>query len=85
MTINGKSTEGKLTESFRKAASTNSGRIHVVPTQDGWAVKKEGATRATSVSPTKAEALKAAHSIKSANRIVVHKKDGTIQSYNRKK
>lgn len=85
MTITGKRSGIKLTESFRKAASSNSGRVHVVPTQNGWAVKKEGATRASSVSPTKAEALKAAHSIKSADKIVVHKKDGTIQSYNPKK
>jgi len=69
----------RLTEKFRKAASTNSGRIHVVPSKDGWSVKKEGAKRSAVVRPTKEGALEAARLLKSADRIVVHKKDGTIQ------
>lgn len=80
-----KKNTGKMTESFRQAGSTNSGRVHVVPSKDGWAVKKEGAVRASVVSPTKAAAVKAANNIKSAARIVVHKKDGTIQSNSKKK
>jgi hypothetical protein len=75
----------KLTVKFSQAASNNSGRVHVVPSKDGWAVKKEGAARASVVSSTKTGALKAANNIKSAERIVVHKKDGTIQSNNPKK
>ena len=75
----------KMTDSFRQAGSTNSGRVHVVPSKDGWAVKKEGAVRASVVLQTKAGAVKAANNIKSAERIVVHKKDGTIQSNVRKK
>jgi len=76
---------GKMTDSFRQAAATNSGRVHVVPSKDGWAVKKEGAVRASVLSSTKAGAVKAANNIKSADRIVVHKKDGTIQSNTKKK
>lgn len=76
---------GKMTDSFRQAGSTNSGRVHVVPSKDGWAVKKEGAIRASVVTPTKAGAVKAANNIKSAERIVVHKKDGTIKSNTKKK
>lgn len=76
---------GKMTDSFRVAGSTNSGRVHVVPSKDGWAVKKEGAVRASVVTTTKARAVKAANNIKSAARIVVHKKDGTIQSNSKKK
>lgn len=72
------SNKGKLTKKFSKAASTNSGRVHVVPSKDGWSVKKEGSKRSTAVRPTKAGALKAAKSVKSAERIIVHKKDGTI-------
>jgi len=75
----------KMINSFRQAAATNSGRVHVVPSKDGWAVKKEGAVRASAVTSTKAGALKAANSIKSVARIVVHKKDGTIQSNTKKK
>jgi len=77
-------TNTKLTEKFSKAASTNSGRVHVVPSKDGWAVKKEGAKRATVVKTTKKGAVKAANNIKTAVRVVVHKKDGTIQKNTKK-
>ncbi|UMY65966.1 MULTISPECIES: DUF2188 domain-containing protein [unclassified Flavobacterium] len=80
-----KTPAAKLTESFKKAVTSNSKRVHVVPSKDGWAVKKEGAVRASVVSPTKAAAVKAANNIKSAERIVIHKKDGTIQSNSAKK
>lgn len=69
-----------LTEKFRKAASTSTGRVHVVPSHDGWSVKKEGAKRATVVKATKQGAVKAATDMKYTARIIVHKKDGTIQS-----
>lgn len=35
-------------------------RLHVVPATGGWAVRREGADRATSVHETQAEAVKAA-------------------------
>lgn len=71
--------KGRLVEKFSQAASTTSGRVHVVPSKDGWSVKKEGAKRATSVQPTKADAVKAATNLKSTDRVIVHRKDGTIQ------
>jgi hypothetical protein len=73
------SSKSNLTGKFSKAASTNSGRVHVVPSKDGWSVKKEGAKRSSVVASTKEGAIKAAKNVKSAERIVVHKKDGTIQ------
>lgn len=75
-----KQSRSKLTGKFTKAASSNSNRVHVVHSKDGWSVKKEGAKRSTAVRPTKEGALKAARNVKSVGRIVVHKKDGTIQS-----
>ena len=69
----------QLLEQFSRAASTTSGRVHIVPSKDGWAVKKEGAKRASSVQATKANAVRAAVGLKSADRIIVHRKDGTIQ------
>lgn len=80
-----KTTNTKLTEKFSKAAATNSGRVHVVPSKDGWAVKKEGVKRATVVKPTKEGAVKAASNIKTAERVVIHKKDGTIQKNTKRK
>ena len=55
--------------------------IHVVPHKDGWATKKEGASRAGVVTDTKAEALeKAREQARRENvEVVIHKKDGTIQ------
>lgn len=78
-------THSKLSEKFRTAASTNNGRVHVVPSKDGWSVKKEGSKRATVVTATKESAVQAASRLQSAERIVVHKKDGTIQSNTKKK
>jgi hypothetical protein len=80
-----KTSNTKLTEKFSKAASNKSGRVHVVPSKDGWAVKKEGAKRATVVKSTKEAAVKAANNIKIAEGVVVHKKDGTIQKNTKRK
>jgi len=79
-----KATKSSLTSKFSKAASTNSGRVHVVPSKSGWSVKKEGAKRSTAVRQTKDGAIRAAREVKSSERIIVHKKDGTIQSNNKR-
>ncbi len=80
-----KRSKGKMTRKFSKAASTKSGRVHVVPSKSGWSVKKEGAKRASSVKPTKEGALKAAKNLKSTERVIIHKKDGTIQRNTKKR
>lgn len=55
--------------------------LHIVPHKDGWATKKEGASRAGSVHDTKKEALK--QGVDQAKRekveLVIHRKDGVIQ------
>ena len=71
--------KGRLVEKFSRAASSTSGRVHEVPSQDGWLVKKAGAKRASSVQNTKADAVKAANGLKAVERVIIHKKDGTIQ------
>jgi|GEM_PF-648709 len=78
-------TKTKLSSKFKSAASTNSGRVHVVPSKGGWSVKKEGASRSVAVKPTKEGALNAAKNLKSVERIVIHKKDGTIQKNTKKR
>jgi Zn-dependent peptidase ImmA (M78 family)/DNA-binding XRE family transcriptional regulator len=54
--------------------------IHVVPHQDGWATKKEGASRAGGVYPTKDKAMD--HGREQAKReqveLVIHNKNGKI-------
>lgn len=55
---------------------------HVVPREDGWAVMKEGASRATSLHDTKDEAIESARTTAKEqvpSTLVIHKKDGKIQ------
>jgi uncharacterized protein YdaT len=55
--------------------------VHVVPHAGGWAVKKEGNTRATSVHDTQKDAQKAAIPIAKHERseVVTHGRDGRIR------
>jgi hypothetical protein len=58
--------------------------IHTVPTEDGWANRREGAKRASSTHATKAEAQAAgrAAAMKDGVEHLIHKKDGTIGNRN---
>lgn len=55
--------------------------IHVVPHSDGWAVRREGSDRASSIHDTKAAALAAARNLgrKDHVEVVSHGRDGRIQ------
>lgn len=55
--------------------------IHVVPHPDGWAVKREGAERASSVHERKVDALEAGRALarKDEVELVIHGLDGRIQ------
>lgn len=57
---------------------------HVVPTADGWVVKKAGAERASSVHATQAEAIATATQIARNQRteLYVHGRDGRIRERN---
>lgn len=54
--------------------------IHVVPHSEGWAVKKEGASRASSLHSTKADALSVGRDQARRERVelVTHNKNGRI-------
>lgn len=56
-------------------------KVHVVPHEKGWAVKKEGNDRASVVTETKKEAEKARREIAKEQKtdLVIHGKDGKIQ------
>lgn len=56
-------------------------KVHVVPHTDGWAVKREGNNRATSVHDTQKEAQKAAIPIAKQEKteVVTHGRDGKIR------
>ena len=57
---------------------------HVVPSSGGWAVKKAGASRATSTHITQAEAIEAATRIarNQHTELYVHGRDGRIRERN---
>ena len=67
-----------------KKSSPN--RTHVVKRDTGWAVKKEGAQKASKVYETKKEAVKGAEKHKeSGSDIIIHKRDGSIQKWEKSK
>lgn len=54
---------------------------HVVPHDDGWAVRGGGSRRATSVHPTQREAIQAAREIarNQETELFIHGRDGRIR------
>lgn len=55
--------------------------VHVVPHDDGWAVKREGNQRATSVHKTQADAAKDGRATARADQteFILHGQDGQIR------
>jgi hypothetical protein len=66
----------------KKSTSSNN-RIHVISRNGGWAVKKEGSSRATRIYGTKNAAVKGARKSSKGHDVVVHKEDGTIEKWYR--
>ncbi len=61
---------------------TDRAAYNVVPREEGWAVIKEGAKRATSVHETKKEALESGRELaksQAPSTLTVHKQDGEVQ------
>ncbi len=58
--------------------------VHVVPHGDNWAVKTQGNTRATVVTPTQAAATAAAReiAIKREGEVFIHRPNGQIRDRN---
>jgi uncharacterized protein DUF2188 len=58
--------------------------VHTVTHNDGWANKREGATRVSRVFDTKAEAAAAGRATAQRERVehLIHKADGTIGERN---
>jgi uncharacterized protein YdaT len=54
---------------------------HVVPHEDGWAIRGEGNQRVTSVHDTQREAADRAREIarNQQSEVVIHRRDGTIR------
>ena len=55
-------------------------RYHVIPQKGSWAVKREGAKRATKVVSNKSTAVSIAKGIvSSSSGVTVHRRDGTVE------
>ena len=66
----------------KKPAKGTSKRVHIISRKDGWAIKKQGASRATKIYQKKETAIKDAQKLrKTGHDVIVHKKDGTIQKW----
>lgn len=54
--------------------------VHVVPHDGGWAVKREGNDRASSVHPTKSDAVDSGRTAAKHDKVdlVIHNRDGRI-------
>ncbi len=61
-----------------------SDRIHVVPHEERWAVKREHTSRASVVTSTKTEAYSIARSyaVKNNGEVIIHNKNGKIANPN---
>ena len=55
--------------------------VHVIKHEGGWAAKKEGASRASVVTPTQGEAIDAGRTFAQRERseLVIHGRDGKIR------
>ena len=55
--------------------------VHVVPRNDGWVIRKEGNSRATSVHQTQRDAVEEAREIArtQGSELVIHGRDGRIR------
>ena len=61
-------------------------RINVISRKDRWAVKKQGASRASKIYQKKQTAIKNAKKLrKTGHDVIVHKKDGSIQKWEKSK
>lgn len=69
-----------------KRTTSNKGRkIHVISRNGGWAVKSEGAARASKIYKTKDAAVSGAKRSSKGRDVVVHKKDGSIAKWHKSK
>jgi hypothetical protein len=61
-------------------------RVHIIKRDDGWAVKKQGAQRASKIYTTKEDAKSGTKELrKNGHDIIIHKRDGSIEEWRKGK
>ena len=68
-------------KSSRSASRSRTWNQHVVPYEDGWAVRREGNKRITSKHRKQSTAIRKAKSLarKHKANLIIHRQDGTIR------
>lgn len=68
-------------KAYKEAVAKGMKNQHVVPRDDGWAVKKMGATKASAVFNTQQDAIEHANRIakNQGSAVFIHGKDGRIR------
>lgn len=77
------SPQKKIVKALKSPRPPLGKRIHVISSGGKWVVRKHGASRASKVYASKKEALERARSIGKDSTIVVHNKDGSVDSMER--
>ena len=61
-------------------------RVHIISRKDGWAIKKEGKTRASKIYNNKKSAVSSARKLREKGHdVIIHKKDGSIKKWEKSK
>lgn len=68
----------KIIKKVAEQASTSNNRLHVLPREGKWVVRKDGATRIIGIYVSRDAALKVAKRNKSKSKIIVHDRTGNI-------
>ena len=55
--------------------------VHITPYNGQWRIRRQGTSRTIAIVKDQNTAILRATKINSVNRIVVHKKDGTVQEH----
>jgi len=75
----------KIGRSNRSRTRTISKRAHVIKRDTGWAVKKEGNTKATKIYKTQDDAVKGAQYLRlKGHDVIIHESDGSIRDWQKK-
>jgi hypothetical protein len=73
-----------MSKSSTKGGSSK--RAHIISRDDGWAIKLEGNLKATKIYQNKDSAIKGAKKlVEKGHDVIVHKKDGSIQNWEKGK
>jgi len=70
----------------KKSRKSTSKRVHIISRRNGWAIKKQRASRASKIYKKKETAIKKAQKLrKTGHDVIIHKKDGSIQKWEKPK